>query len=144
MRLADGTVARGFTARQFAILSLAFSADGRYLVSGGGGDRVASGTLDSLVRLWRTSDHAAVATAAQTAWIWSVAFSPDGTLLATGGDGGVFLYRVSDTLEEVATAGAGVRASAVRFSPDGRFLAASLADNVEATPGTVTIWSVER
>ncbi len=174
--VADGSLARTFTAHQFAILSLAFSGDGRYLVSGGGGDRlvklwrlpafseeavfsgsgaavwsvaaspdgryVASGTLDSLVRLWRTSDHSAVATAPQTAWIWSVAFSPDGQLLATGGDSGVYLYRVSDTLEQVAMAS--VRASDVQFSPDGRLLAASLADNVETTPGTITIWSVDR
>ncbi len=116
-----------------AVWSVAASPDGRY---------VASGTLDSLVRLWRTSDHSAVATDPQSAWIWSVAFSPDGQLLATGGDAGVYLYRVSDTLEMVATAS--VRASDVQFSPDGRFLAASLADNIEATAGAITIWSVDR
>ena len=174
--LADGALARSFTAHRFAILSLAFSGDGKYLVSGGGGDRlvklwrapafgeeavfsgsgaavwsvaaspdgryVASGTLDSLVRLWRTGDHSLAATAPQSAWIWSVAFSPDGQLLATAGDAGVYLYRVSDTLEQVATAS--VRASDVQFSPDGRILAATLADNIEMTPGSVTIWSVDR
>ena len=73
-----------------------------------------------------------------------MAFSPDGELLATGGDAGVFLYRVSDALETVATAGPGVRASDVQFSPDSRFLAASLADNIEATAGTIRVWSVDR
>jgi len=33
---------------------------------------------------------------------------------------------------------------AVAFSPDGRYLIGSLADNVEATAGVIRVWSVIR
>ena len=115
------------------VWAVAASRDGRY---------AGSATIDNSVRLWRTSDGSAMASDNQGARVWSVAFSPDGTLLATGGDSGVVVYRVSETMERLATAEG--RASDVQFSPDGQLLAASLQDNVPTTPGTIRIWRVSR
>ncbi len=61
---------RVFTAHSRSILALAFSPDGRRLVSGG---------ADHVVKVWRVPDFTEEAQfLGHTAPVWSVAFSPDG------------------------------------------------------------------
>lgn len=98
-------IVRGY---QGPIQALTFSADGRWL---------ATGSDDSMVRLWRLDELTAegVTTARPVIlrdrenFVRAVAFSPDGGLLAAASqNGNVRLWRLSlDELEEVACARAG-------------------------------------
>jgi len=135
-RVPDFTEEAQFVGHTAPVWSVAFSPDGQY---------VASGTIDSTARIWRLSDRSAFRTYYQEYWVWSVAFSPDGELLASGGYVPIRLYRVgSAATEPVASAGATEYATALLFSPDGRYLVSALADNVENTPGAIKVWSVSR
>ena len=58
------------------VLSVAFSPDGRYIVSGG---------LDNTVRLWERETGKQVRIfEGHTSWVFSVAFSPDGRYIVSG------------------------------------------------------------
>jgi len=135
-RVPDFTEEVLFVGHTAPVWSVAFSPDGQY---------VASGTIDSTARIWRVSDRSAFRTYHQEDWVWAVAFSPDGEFLASGGNVPIRLYRVgSAATEPVASAGATEDATALLFSPDGRYLVSALADNVQSTPGAIKVWSVSR
>ncbi len=73
------------------VFTIAFSPDGRRLVSGG---------RDRLVRVWDTSTWGEVVSLpGPTAYVWALRFSPDGTRLAiSGGDRTYRLWATRDAL----------------------------------------------
>ena len=107
-----------------AVQSVAFSADGKLLASGGESGRVTLWSVATGEQVW--SERVADST------VMSVAFSPDGKLLAAGaGDthrtvrpGIVKLWNV-ETKEEVASGEPKGTVWGVAFSPDGKTLAVS-------------------
>lgn len=81
--------------RRFAhadrVVSVAFSADGRRILSGGGGRRAANGKhvpgSDFSVRLWDAETGRALHRWDEhTSYVWGVALSPDGRQAITGGE----------------------------------------------------------
>jgi len=123
-----------------AILTVAFSPDGKLFAAGG-----ASGN----VHLWRTSDGELLSICrGRGRWVWSSAFSPMQALLASGGsDGVVHLWEVADPSREEAVmsevsplhhtmTGHTDTIFGLAFQPDGQWLATASADH------TIRLWDV--
>ena len=115
------------------IHSIAFSPDGRLLVSGG----------ENSIKLWNIHRQQNVATLKHipgAGWgaspVQSVTFSPDGKYLASAGYLGVKLWDV-DNQTEIATLQHDDWVFTVEFSPDGKLLATS------GVPGVVKIWNIQ-
>jgi WD40 repeat protein/serine/threonine protein kinase len=124
-RLADGHTA---AARQ-----VAFSPDGRRLVSVGEDARVIVWDFASRKRLATLTDHAGAVT--------TVGFSPDGKWFATGGADKTAIVWDAATFERVATLrDHGEAVTAAAFTPDGKYLATA---SCEPDARTV-LWGVGR
>ncbi len=114
------------------VTSIAFSYDSRTL---------ASGSVDTTVRLWNVNTDENKATfAGHTDSVMSVAFSPDGSLLASGSDDNTIILWDVDTGEPKTTFVAHTNGvNDVAFSPDGKTLAScGYRDDT-----TVKLWDVE-
>ncbi|MEU7065632.1 helix-turn-helix domain-containing protein [Streptomyces sp. NPDC046161] len=116
------------------VYSVAFSPDGR---------RLAAGTVDKQVLLWRMPPGGGRPVLESTlrgpgSYVMSVAFSPDGRLLAAGtADRDVWLWDVSGDRPRTAgptLTGPSSYVYALSFSPQGHTLAAA------STDGTVWLW----
>ncbi len=113
------------------VYSVAFSPDGRYLVSG---------SITRHLHLWELPAAAAPVTlSGHTKFVWSASFSPDGkTIASASGDGAMFLwdvesrsyYRIMESHPSLVLSLYGSS-----FSPDGRYLAAACMD------GKIRLWS---
>ncbi|MCA1642932.1 MAG: protein kinase [Acidobacteria bacterium] len=127
----DGThLADGHTA---AARQVAFSPDGRRLVSVGEDGRVIVWDFASRRRLATLTEHAGAVT--------TVGYSPDGRWFATGGADKTAVVWDASTFERVATLHDHTEAvTAAAFTPDGKYLATA-----SCTPDERTVlWSVGR
>lgn len=116
-RVADGHLLREFDAPNGSSLSIAISADGRYLATGGAESRV--GVWD----LRRNRTHAVIEVEERT-MVFSVAFSPDSRTLAFAcAGGGIHFWDVAARSMTAHISKAGSLPMALAFSPSGETLA---------------------
>ncbi|MBT4865890.1 MAG: protein kinase [Planctomycetaceae bacterium] len=96
------------------VRSVAFSPDGKRIVSGGN---------DKTVRVWDTLTGKEVRTlSGHTQWVSSVAFSPDGKRIVSGSIDGIRLWN-SSTGQEIRTLRkVGGAVNSVEFSSDGKWI----------------------
>jgi WD40 repeat protein len=111
-----------------AVDAVAFSPDGRLLVTGG---------KDNLLKLWDTKTRRELATlTGHTGHVRSVAFFPDGKTLVTGSNDGTAMIWDLATRQPLETlSGHAFKVSSVALSPDAKTLATGSEDN------TVRLWA---
>ena len=112
-----------------SIWSVAFSPDGRHIVSG---------SYDSTIRLWdaQTGDQVGNPLQAHTHPVWSVTFSPDGKYIVSGSNDGTIQLWDAQTGGQVGKPLRGHTNSvwSVAFSPDGRHIVSGSSDS------TIRLW----
>jgi WD40 repeat protein len=117
-----------------AVASLAFSPDGKTLVSG-------SLAPDSNLKVWEVATGKERIVLRHQTWIRSLAFARDGKTLASGGeDGTVKLWNVATWQEEITLHGHSGPVLCVTFSPDGKTLAS--ASSWGKDNGLVNLWDM--
>ncbi|MBD2028165.1 WD40 repeat domain-containing protein [Leptolyngbya sp. FACHB-711] len=118
-----------FTQTFGGVLSVTYSSDGTYLITG---------DSNGEIHLWdTTSGNKRMTCRGHKSWVWAVTSSPDGRLLASASDdNSVKLWdmETGDCLQTLS--GHTSAANAVAFSPDGHLLASSSQD------ATIRLWHV--
>lgn len=122
-----------------AVYSVAYSPDGTIIASAG---------ADNTIRLWDVETRQAIGDPfiGHTLPINRLAFSPDGSLLASGSvDGSVRIWSVADG-QELWMQDNERTVWALEFSPDGRFLVTSVADELRdedtEANSAIVVWNV--
>ncbi|GIF25827.1 hypothetical protein Ate02nite_85570 [Paractinoplanes tereljensis] len=135
------TVVRRLGGHTGGVSDVAFTADGRWVVTAGGGPSMSSfGRLrdaddvpslgDRNVRVWRIADGGVVHMLGHDGWAVAVAVAPDGATLATGDGESTRLWDLRAGTRKRTFPG---RCTALAFAPGGGLLAAGHGD------GAVTI-----
>ncbi len=126
-----GGESHSFTGHEGAVIAVAYSPDGKFLLSGG---------EDQTLKLWDVASGKEVRTfTGHRGTVTSVAFSPGGSLAASGSDDStVRLWEVASGHELKATESFGWKVTSVAFSPDGKFVASAGDDN------QVKLWALPK
>jgi WD40 repeat protein len=112
------------------VSSVAYSPDGRFVVSGSADSSVKIWDLETGRELWTLPEHEAA--------VKSVAYSPDGRRVLSGGaDYTIRLWDVETGEELKSSTGHSNVINSVAYSPDGKFAVSGSADR------TVKIWNME-
>jgi WD40 repeat protein len=111
------------------VLALAFSPDGRTLVSGG---------KSRVIRIWEVlSGKERKSFGGHPGWVRALAYSPDGKVIASGGtDGSVRLWDALTGREMIEFLGHRGAVAAIAFTPDGGQLISAGADS------SMLVWDV--
>jgi WD40 repeat protein len=122
------------------VTTLAFSPDGKKLVSGAGADALVPGRRHE-VRLWDLAGRREIRTllSGPGGGVQNVAFAPDGKRVAAGTiGGGVHVWDIEDgqQIREFVPSPHQGTIFAVAFAPDGRTLAAG------SEAGVITLWDL--
>jgi neurobeachin-like protein/WD40 domain-containing protein len=122
---------RVFTGHDGPVRTVAYSPDGKFLLSGGD---------DQTLELWDASSGKELRMfTGHSGAVTSVAFSPDGRLAVSGSsDSTVRLWEVASGHELQTTESLGWKVTSVAFSPDGRFIASAGDDN------QVKLWALPK
>ena len=117
------------------VSAVAFSPDGRYVVSGGCDKRDENyRCIEGTARVWETATGREVARMTHDDSVTAVAFSPDGRyVVSESGDGTARVWEAASG-REVARLPHDDRVTAVAFSPDGRYVVSGSEDN------TARVW----
>lgn len=126
-----------FPAHRDDVISLDFSPDGRYLVTGSLGDTV-SDSNDPLIKKWDVGSGAEVPADRDTMFgVNRIRYSPDGKLIAACSEDGIIRIRDASSGQTVWTLqGHGAEVVGIAFSPDSRRLASASGDQL------VKIWDL--
>src|SRR5215472_7399311 len=118
------------TGHSQAVDAVAFSPDGKRLVTGG---------FDSTIKFWDIGSGEEVRTLNTPEPVNSIAFSPNGRFLISGGENGTIILWNSDTGEEIRRfSGRGKNVKSVAFCPpDGELLATGSED------GKIELWEID-
>jgi len=107
--------------------SVAYSPDGRYIVSG---------SRDNTIKVWDARTYKEVETLrGHNRWVYSVAYSPDGRYIVSGSEDATIKVWDARTYKEVATLrGHDGFVQSVVYSPDGRYIVSGSWDK------TIKVW----
>lgn len=133
------------------IMTVAISADGSILASGGGRYNSSQrDTADTDIRLWNTTTHTVLRTlAGHSDTVWKVVFSPDGSLLASASaDQTIKLWDVASGTLLQTFVGHTQEVRSVDFSPDGTLLVSGSGSYSDGTRQfgddfSVRLWDVQ-
>ncbi|WP_435011406.1 protein kinase domain-containing protein [Tundrisphaera lichenicola] len=118
IRAVPGFHRRATLAARAPVSCVAFSPDGKTLVSG---------DSEGGLQFWNAAEETLRETRERVSdkgGVWTLAFSPDGKTLAIGGDDGVVrLWDPELAIERLALTGHEAKVHALAFSPDGKTLA---------------------
>jgi WD40 repeat protein/beta-lactamase regulating signal transducer with metallopeptidase domain len=113
---------RTIEAHTMPAYGLAFSPDGKYIVSTAGNHKVKDAPGE--VKMWKVADGAFVCEFGKhRTHVWNAAFSPDGKVLALAGGGGSINIFDVEKRTEIKAIPQPVGIRAIAFSPDGKYLA---------------------
>ncbi|HAB19961.1 MAG TPA: hypothetical protein DCE44_26460 [Verrucomicrobiales bacterium] len=134
----EGRQAHTFTGHSNLVYCVAFSPDGRWLISGG---------WDSQVFLWDVRERKRVTNFVPGGGeVRSVAVTPDGDLLAVGTQSEVSLWRMNDVRQPSLVIRRPAKEARVNFVPHTSQLAIGLVQSVWGygfEPGSVELWDYE-
>ncbi|MDW8277708.1 MAG: NACHT domain-containing protein, partial [Anaerolineales bacterium] len=108
-----------------SVTSVAFSPDGRYVVSG---------SYDGTARVWETSGGREIARMMHEGGVTSVTFSPDGRYVVSGSNDGTARVWEASGGREIARMTHEIGVTSVAFSPDGHYVVSGSWD------GTARVW----
>ncbi len=124
---ANPRLSRYLNGNSSEVLTIAYSLDGKYVVSG---------SLDNTARVWEVATGREVSRMTHDAGVSSVDFSPDGKYVASGSlDNTVRVWEAA-TGREVTRMIHDAGVSSVAFSPDGKYVASGSYDH------TARLWEV--